>query len=117
MQQRNRLFAFAIAATLAAGSAIAADNSVYLSMRNKIGLLAWCQGKGHIGAGEAAAAAAKVKKAVDYIGGDAKNGKEAGDAAETAGKAGQYGSMKTPVEKFATMMDSTPLAQCKEWAQ
>ena len=108
----------ALAALLSLGAAngVAAqqDDSVYLSMRNTIGLLRYCQAQGFLDAAIAEAKSANIKTVIASLPAPANPAE--GDEREKAGEAGKWGSRQTDAAEHAKMFDMTLEAQCQEWA-
>lgn len=98
---------------LSEGAAMA-DDSVYLAMSNRIGLIAYCRGKGHLSDEVAASATARVTKARSSM--TPAVSPEASARREDAGRNGLWGSRRIPAEKQASVFGQTLAQYCAEQA-
>lgn len=113
-----RALALPVAAGLGIGIAVQAhaqDASVHHAMRNRIGLLAYCQQAGLLTAAETGAATARIQRAIGTL--PAANKTSGGDEAEAKGRRGQWGSRGMPIETRAAAFSLSVKAYCAELAE
>jgi hypothetical protein len=102
-------------AAVEASPAMGGDDSVYLSLRNRIGLLHYCQEQGLLdekAAADSQDRLAQVIKALPPASDAAR-----GDALEQAGMAGKWGQTGMPAEQQAQTFGLSLKDQCSEWSE
>ncbi|MBD9524227.1 hypothetical protein IB262_30530 [Ensifer sp. ENS02] len=97
------------------GPAIAVDQSVYLSLRNRIGLLRYCHDKGLLQEDAVEDAERRLTEVINGL--PAADDVSQGDASEQAGIAGKWGQTGVAAEQRASMFGLTLKDQCAEWSK
>jgi hypothetical protein len=101
----------------AAAQQVSAQDLVYQSARNRVGLLTWCWENGLVDVGDAYKAIKLSGKELTRLSAKASPATiKLGDAAEKEGAAGVVGpNGKRGIDSFARAFRTTPPLLCKEW--
>ncbi len=101
---------------LASVSAVkGADDSVYFSLRNRMGLLRYCQDHGLLDEQVAVNATQRLAQVIKGLPAAADPVK--GDALEDAGSVGKWGQTGMSVEQRASTFGLSLKDQCTEWSE